>query len=97
MFQILKMLRSITDSFSLSFSLFRPESLGIICGAFYLVTVFTYIPFNFLKINFNYLNLIGQFRLAYPVLTSAEFEQDEVTYSDYLVGPISFLSSMEFI
>ena len=57
----------------------RPESLGIVCGAFYLVTVFTYIPFNFLKIDFNHLNLIGRFRLVYPILKSAEFEQSEVT------------------
>ena len=57
----------------------RPESLGIVCGAFYLVTVFTYIPFNFLKIDFNHLNLVGRFRLVYPILKSAEFEQNEVT------------------
>ena len=57
----------------------RPESLGIVCGAFYLVTVFTYIPFNFLKIDFNHLNLIGRFRLVYPILKSADFEQNEVT------------------
>ena len=56
----------------------RPESLGIVCGAFYLTTVFIYIPFNFLKIDFDHLNLIGKFRLVYPILKSAEFEQNEV-------------------